>query len=827
VYIGKPSRIGIRDAYGFKAGRGNEGGSIVQTLWQDLRYGARMLMKNPGFSLIAALTLALGIGANTAIFSVVNAVLLRPLPFNDPERLMMVWNRGAEAAGGDRTPLAVADLLDWRAQSRSFAEIGAFQNIMYSYTGGDSPERVQAAGVTANFFSILGAHAQLGRAFSPDDERPGAQRVALLSDGFWRKHFAADLQVVGRTINLNGASYTVIGVAPAALDFPSKWVELWTALQLQQPTRRGPYFLNGVARLKPGVSLDQARAEALNKLKSSYEAELDLNVLPVNEFVVGDMRLALWVLLGAVTLVLLIAAVNVANLMLARSAARMKEISIRVALGASRARIIRQLLTESLLLATAGGLLGAMWASWGVELLLKLAPDNIPRLSQIGIDGRALGWTALVSLLTGVLFGLAPAWQSSRLGVNETLKDGARGATDSPGKRRWRDLLVISELALAVMLLIGAGLLVKSFWRLQRVNSGIDTERALTMQLALRGQRYADPRQVDAFYPRLLERIQALPGVRAAAVSNSLPPDNTEYSDDFSIEGRPNVPNQPPPIAYVIRVSQDYFRTLDIPLRRGRYFNVADSDGAPLVTIIDETAARQFFPNEDPVGKRINTGDEGDPAWRQIVGVVGDVKYNGLADETQPAMYQPSLQATSWNVFLIVKTEAADPLSLVSAVRNEISSLDPDLPVARVRTLEQHFATAVAPPRFSATLIAVFAALALILASVGIYGVISYSVTQRTHEIGVRVALGARSRDVLGLVVGQGMTLTMIGLGVGLGASFALTRLIKTLLFGVSPTDPLTFIVISALLTFVALSACFVPARRAAKVDPMVALRVE
>src|SRR5215475_13627357 len=479
----------------------------MQTLWQDLRYGARMLLKNPGFSLIAALTLALGIGANTAIFSVVNAVLLRPLPFKDPERVVMVWNRGAEAAGGDRTPLAVADLLDFRAQSRSFAEIEAFQNIMYNYTGGDTPERVQAAGVTANFFSILGANAQLGRAFSPDEERPGAQRVALLSDGFWRKHFAADPQVVGRTINLNGVGFTVIGVMPAALDFPSKSVELWTALQLQQPTRRGPYFLTGVARLKPGVSLDQARAEALNALKSSYEGELDLNVMPVNEFIVGDVRLALLVLLGAVTLVLLIAAVNVANLMLSRSAARMKEISIRVALGASRARIIRQLLTESLMLATAGGLLGAMWASLGVELLLKLAPDNIPRLSQIGIDGRALGWTALVSLLTGVLFGLAPAWQSSRLGVNETLKDGGRGATESLGKRRWRDLL-----------LIGAGLLVKSFWRLQRVDSGIDTERALTMQLALRGQRYADPRQVDAFYPRLLERIQALPGVRAAAV---------------------------------------------------------------------------------------------------------------------------------------------------------------------------------------------------------------------------------------------------------------------------------------------------------------------
>src|SRR5262245_55578391 len=472
----------------------------MSILWQDLRYGARMSRKNPGFTLIAGLTLALGIGANTAIFSVVNAVLLRPLPFKDPERVVMVWNRGAEAAGGDRTPLAVADLLDFRAQSRSFAEIEAFQNIMYNYTGGDTPERIQAAGVTANFFSMLGAQAQLGRAFSPDDGRPGAQRVALLSDGFWRKHFAADPQVAGRTINLNGASFTVVGVMPAALDFPSKEVELWTALQLQQPTRRGPYFLRGMARLKNDVSLDQARAEALNSLRSSFEGELlDLNVLPVNEFIVGDVRLALLVLLGAVTLVLLIAAVNVANLTLARSAARVKEISIRAALGASRVRVIRQLLTESLLLALAGGLLGTLLAMWGVKLLLNLAPENIPRLSQIGVDGRAFGWTAIVSLLTGVILGLAPAWQSSRLDLNETLKEGGRAAAESRGKRRWRDLLVVSELALAVMLLIGAGLLVKSFWRLQRVDPGVDTERVLTMQLALRGQQYADPQQVAAF----------------------------------------------------------------------------------------------------------------------------------------------------------------------------------------------------------------------------------------------------------------------------------------------------------------------------------------
>jgi putative ABC transport system permease protein len=798
----------------------------MQSLMQDLRYGARMLWKNPGFTLIAVFTLALGIGANTAIFGVVNAVLLRPLPFKEPERLVMAWNRGAEAAGGDRTPLAVADLLDWRVQSRSFAEIGAFQNITFNYTSGESAERVQAAGVTANFFSILGVFPSLGRAFSPDEERSGAQRVALLSDGFWRKHFAADLQVMGRTINLNGVSYTVIGVMPADLDFPSKEVELWTALQLQQPTRRGPYFLRGVARLNPGVTLDQARAEA-NSLKSSFEGEFDLNLLPVNEFIVGDVQLALLVLLGAVTLVLLIAAVNVANLLLVRSAARMKEISIRAALGAGRARIIRQLLTESLLLAFAGGLLGLLLASWGGDLLLKMAPEGIPRLDQTGIDVRVLGWTALVSLLTGVLFGLAPAWQGSRLGLNEALKEGGRSVTESRGKRRWRDLLVISELVLAVVLLIGAGLLVKSFWHLLRVDPGVNTERVLTMQLALRGQRYNDPQQVAAFYQRLLERIQALPGVRAAAASNSLPPDSTEFSDDFTMEGRPPVPNQPPQIAYMIRVSPDYFRAFSIPLSRGRYFGAGDSRETLRVAVINETLARQFFPNEDPIGKRINTGDERQPSWWQIVGVAGDVKYNGLADETQPAMYQPLIQAISFNVFLIVKAESTDPLSLAAAVRNEVRSLDRDLPVAKVQALEQHFASAVSLQRFGATLIALFAALALILASIGIYGVISYSVTQRTHEIGVRIALGARSSDVLLLVVKQGMALTAIGVAIGLIASFALTRLMRTLLFGVSATDPLTFVAVAVLLASVALLACGIPARRATKVDPIVALRCE
>jgi putative ABC transport system permease protein len=801
---------------------------FIETLFQDVQYGLWMMKKNPGFALVAALTLSLGIGANTAIFGVVNAILLRPLPFKDPERLVMVFDREAEAAGGDRTPLGVSDLFDLREQSRSFTGIEAFTYSPFNYTGGESPEQVVGLAVTARFFSTLGVQPQIGRDFSPDEERPGAQRVALISDSFWRKYFAADPQVVGRAINLSGASYNVIGVMPAKLDFPNKEVQICVAMQLQQPTRRGPHFLAGVARLKPDVSLDQARAEVMSSLKSKFTSRLSFNIVPVNEVIVGDVRLALLILLGTVTLVTLIAVVNVANLMLAQSAARVKEISIRFALGAGRARIIRQLLTESLLLALIGGLLGLMVAWLSVDLLIKMAPEGIPRLEQVGIDASMLGWTALVSLLSSLIFGLAPAWQSSLLSPNEALKEASRSATESRGKRRWRNLLVISELALAVMLLIGAGLFVKSFWRLQSVDSGVNTERTLTMRMALIGQRYADRQKIDAFYSGLFDRIKALPGVRAAAVSNSLPPDSPSFSDLITIEGSPRTSqDQNPTIATVVRVSQDYFGMLGIPLRRGRYFSAYDTTSSAPAAIISETTARQFFPNEDPIGKRINIYSEGRQVWREVVGVIGDVKYNGLADKTRPACYEPLTQAPPPFAFLIVKTEGPDPLSLVSAVRNEVKSLDRELPVTSARSLEEHFALSVARPRFQTTLVALFAALALILASVGIYGVISYSVMQRTHEMGVRIALGALTRDVLMLVVKQGMTLTAIGVAIGLIASFALTRLMKTLLFGVSATDPMTFVLIPLLLTVVALAACLIPARRATKVDPLQALRHE
>ncbi|HKB64557.1 MAG TPA: ABC transporter permease [Pyrinomonadaceae bacterium] len=798
----------------------------MESLFTDIRFSFRSLVNQPGFTLVAILTLALGIGANTAIFSVVNAVLLRPLPFKDSGRVVMIWNNGAEAAGGDRTPLAVADLQDVRSQSRSFESFGAFQNGTFNYTSGEVPEQLRGLGVTANLLSLLGAVPQIGRDFQTADEQVGAERTILISDRFWHSHFGADKQVVGRRVNLSGISTTIIGVMPAGLDFPSRDIDLWRAMQLEQPTRRGPYFLTGVGRLKPGVQVQQARAESLTLKSTLGNYNLDFNVLPVNEFIFGDSRPALIALFVAVTLVLLIAAVNVANLTLVRAASRLKEISIRTALGASRGRVIRRLLTESLLLAIAGGVFGTLCAFWGVSALAQFAPENLPRVNQIKIDGFVLLWTGVVTLLTGLAFGLVPAWQGSRLNLNEVLRDGGRGSTESAGRRRGRSVLVIAELALAVMLLTGAGLLIKSLWRLQRVDLGINPERVVTMQMSLHGQRYEKPEAVRELNSRVVEQTRTLPGVRAAALTNSLPPDETEFSSDFTIEGKTPVKDVPQ-IAYFNLVSTEYFQALGIPLRAGRIFSSSDLSDSPRVILINETLRRRFFPGEDPVGKRLNLSIAGKPDWAQIVGVVGDVKYNGMADDVQPAIYQPIEQQPAWGFSLILKTDVADALSLTTAARNEISKLDPSLPVTNVSTMEQRVATAMAPPRFRTTLIALFAAVALILACIGIYGVISYSVTQRTHEIGIRIALGAQRRNVLRLVLGQGALLAVIGVVLGLTGAFALTRLMASLLFGVTPTDAAIFTFVPLGLTAIAMLASYLPARRATKVDPLVALRYE
>ncbi len=806
----------------------------METLWQDLRYGARMLTRNPGFTAVAVLTLALGIGANTALFSVIDAVLLRPLPYADSDELVVVW----ESHDGERNSISIPNFDDWRDQNRVFSHIALFRGRNYNLTGTDQPERLRAGVASGSFFRLLGVEPLLGRAFQPKDDRAGAERVVVLSYGLWHRRFASDPAVVGQAITLDGDLHTVIGVMPPGFRHPDiDRAQMWLPVSFDTQymlarESRGNHSYQAVARLAPGVSLPQARAEMQTIARRLEQDHPDSNtgtgalVFPLLEELVENVRPALLVLLAGVGLVLLIACANLTNLLLARAAGREKEIAIRAALGAGRTRLLRQLLTESLLLAVLGGLLGVLLALWGVDLLVRLAPGNIPRLEQVGINAPVLGFTLLLSLATGLFFGLAPALQSSRPDLHHSLKEGGRTSA-AAGRRRLRSLLVVAEVALSLMLLIGAGLLLRSFVRLLDVNLGFQPANVLTARVSLPDAAYPEDEDVAAFQQEVLRRLESLPGVHSAGLVTPLPLSGAQIAVGITIEGKPEPPPGEGPYARFRSVGGDYFRTLGIPLLRGRAFTSADTQAAPRVAVINQTLARLNWPGEDPLGKRVAIGDpaEGAP-WRTVVGLVPDVKYRSLEHEPEPEMYVPGAQSPMDWIYFVVRTEG-DPVSLAPALRQQIASLDPNLPVFAVGTLEQLVTRSVGQRRFTMLLLGSFAALALLLAVVGIYGVMSYAVSRRTHEIGIRVALGAQRDDILKLVGGQGMALALLGVGLGLAGAFAVTRFLSSLLFGITPTDPLTFAGVAFVLAAVALLACYLPARRATRVDPMVALRYE
>jgi putative ABC transport system permease protein len=807
------------------------GGGMLETLRQDIRHGLRVLLKNPGFTLVAVSALALGIGANTAIFSVINALVLRPLPYAEPDRLVMVSVGGHEASQ--------ADFFDWRAQSRTLDDLSALSYWNANLGGVEAPERIQGFLVTAGLFPMLGVRPMMGRTFTPEEMQQGHDGVVVLSHEVWRRVLGSDQSVLGKTLTINARQRTVVGVMPPGFQFYDK-AEAWAPLSLDPHDAsvgaRRAHYLIAAARLKPGVTIQQAQVEmnAINRRLGEQYPETDANrpvkLVWVHEYLVGPARPALLALVGMVGFVLLISCANVANLVLARNAARQREFALRVALGAGRLRIVRQLLTESALLAAIGGGLGLLIALWGVELLVARIPpgwvSGIPLSEGVPIDARVLVFTLVVSLVTGLVFGLAPALQVSKPDLNGVLKEGGRtGGAGGRRQRRLRGLLVVAEVALSLTLLIGAGLMARSFVELMRVPSGFNAENVLTMKLALPGLKYTKDEQVAGFYARALESIAAVPGVEAAGATTTLPLGGGDQQTEVLVAGRPApAAGQRPEVSFR-DISPDYFRALGIPLLRGRTFTERDDKGAPGVAILNETMARRLFgAPEAALGQRLTDVDGKNE--REVVGLVGDVRHAGLDAEPQAEMYVPFTQEASNSMTLVVRT-ASDPASFVPALRARLLAIDKDQPAYNVRTMEQVVAESVSQRRLTMLLFGLFAALALALATIGIYGVMSYSVSQRAHEIGVRVALGAQRRDVLRLVIADGMALTLGGVVLGLAAAFALTRLLASLLYGVKATDPATYAAISLLLAAVALLACYLPARRATKVDPLLALRAE
>ena len=802
---------------------------MIDSLIKDIQYGFRSLIKRPGFTAIALVALTLGIGANTAIFSLVNAVVIQPLPFPESDQLVWVW--GNMRNGTNRASVAPGDFLDFRAQNKTFEQFAASftMPLPVNLTGTGEPERLTASAVTGNYFDTFRITPAFGRGFTLDNEKPGNDQVTILSDALWHKRFGGDPAIINKTIILDGKAFEVIGVMSPEVVFPQT-AQLWVPLNFASPemTQRFAHFLRPVGRLKEGVTLAQAQADTdliARQLEQHFPESntgWNLRLVSLRERLVGSSRTPLFILFGAVGFVLLIACANVANLLLVRASARQKEIALRAALGASRLRIARQMITESLLLSVIGGVLGALLATWGVELLVKLTEDSLPSTAKVKIDATVLGFTLLVSLVTGLLFGLAPAFRTFRVDLINSLKDGMRVGADGTLRNRTRSLLVVFESAVAVMLLIGAGLLVRSLVALQQVDPGFDANNVLTFRVNLARSKYNGPDKAENFFQQLETRIAGLPGVETVGLITELPLSGQPNDIPFTVEGRPPVARDEQFGADFRRANQHYFNALRIPLFRGRHFTEQEVRQSDKVMIVSQQLVDVAFPNEEALGKRLITGLASEPY--EIIGIAGDIRHRSLEAAPYAAMYMPS-RDIGW-MTLVVRTKG-DPLSLVDGVRKEVKALDPDQPIADVKPMSDWVASSVAGPRYRTTLLGLFAALAMILAATGIYGVMSYTVAQRTHEIGVRMALGARHFDVLKMVVRQGMVLTVAGVVIGLIGAFALTRVMSTLLFGVTAKDPITFAVVALLLTGVAFVACFIPARRATKVDPLVALRYE
>jgi len=809
---------------------------------QDVKYGLRVLAKSRGFTLIAVLTLALGIGANTAMFSVVNTVLLKPLPFSEPDRLMTIWGTHSRLNETKRA-LSYPDIADLRSMNTTFENVAAYDQSSVTLTGVGDPMHLTSARVNANMFSLLRVTPVLGRGFAEGDDRAG-NFVTVLSHSLWQSVFHEDPKVIGRAVSIDRRSYTIVGVMPAGFAFPldSDPPKLWTTYsglatpvngQKPDSEERGSHFLAAIARLKAGVTMQQADQDTqlvgrrLAKQYADTNKYLGLWAEPALSALVGDVRPQLYILLGAVGLVLLIGCANVANLLLARATGRQREIAIRAAMGASRGRIVRQLLIESGLLAIASGISGLVVAVWGTAFFSRLAADQIPRLAGASLDGRVLAFTLAASILTGLIFGLAPAMQLSRLQLTETLKESGRGAGQSARQNRSRNLLVASEMTLAVILLTGAGLLIKSLSKLENVNPGFNPHGLISYTVDLPDSRYPKNEQAETFFRQLYQRVRAIPGVQSASGTVPLPLSGDTIRTSYEIEGRP-LGNNDSPHVHFRAVGPDYFRTMEIPLLRGRVFNDGDTTGKTDVVIVNKELVAETFPGENPIGKRIKPGigTEGKEPWREIVGVVGDVKHQALDRGDTPECYVPEDQIGFGSMSGVVRT-SLDPTSIVPAIREQVKAIDKDVPVYGVKTMDDYVAESVALPRLDSTLLGIFAGLALVLAVIGIYGVMSYGVAQRTNEIGIRMTLGAQRADVLRLVLGQGLGIALVGVGIGIVGSLGATQLLSKLLFGVSPADPITFAGVAIGLVICALLACYIPAWRATRVDPMVALRYE